>query len=147
MMPPAPPRLSTMTCCLSCSESICASGRATMSVGPPGGKGTTSRTGLVGYVWAWTAEHRIATSGNVRSVLRRVRITITLTPPVVVWTCATYTRTDPGLFRAARLVRAHAHLADYFSPARDVGAHDVAEFDARHRSRLQPLLRELAAHV
>src|SRR2546428_5489236 len=42
MLPPAPPRLSTRTCWPSCSESFCATGLATMSVGPPGGNGTTS---------------------------------------------------------------------------------------------------------
>jgi hypothetical protein len=41
--PPAPPRLSITTTDLSVSPNICANGRATMSVGPPAGNGTTRR--------------------------------------------------------------------------------------------------------
>ena len=41
--PPAPPRLSITTTDLSPSPNICANGRATISVGPPAGKGTISR--------------------------------------------------------------------------------------------------------
>jgi hypothetical protein len=48
MVPPAPPRFSTTTCCFSASESFCAMGRAKMSVEPPGGKGTTSLMGFEG---------------------------------------------------------------------------------------------------
>src|SRR5207253_418651 len=43
--PAAPARLSTITLDFSASPSINAYGRATMSVGPPAGNGTTSRTG------------------------------------------------------------------------------------------------------
>ena len=50
-MPPAPPRLSTMTCCLSGSASRCATTRARMSLPPPGGKGTIRRMGREGYGW------------------------------------------------------------------------------------------------
>src|SRR5262245_29536414 len=48
-MPPAPPRLSLMTCWPMRSPSFCPTSRAMMSVDPPGGKATISRTGLVGY--------------------------------------------------------------------------------------------------
>ena len=41
--PPAPPRLSITTTDLSVCPNICANGRATMSVGPPAGNGTTRR--------------------------------------------------------------------------------------------------------
>jgi hypothetical protein len=39
--PPAPPRLSITTVAFSASASNCANGRATVSVAPPGGNGTT----------------------------------------------------------------------------------------------------------
>src|SRR5688572_3927735 len=45
----APPRLSMMTCWPKRSVSLAATPRATISVVPPGGYGTTKRTGLVGY--------------------------------------------------------------------------------------------------
>jgi hypothetical protein len=52
MLPLAPPLLSTITFCPSCSPSLCASRRATRSVGPPGGKGTTIVIGLAGQACA-----------------------------------------------------------------------------------------------
>src|SRR6266513_1206322 len=52
MLPPEPPRLSTMTGWLHFSASFCAIGRARMSLPPPGGKGTVSLTGLVGNACA-----------------------------------------------------------------------------------------------
>jgi hypothetical protein len=55
-VPPAPPLLS-MTNWRPTFLVICAnSGRAKASVPPPGGKGTTMVTGLVGHAeaWAWT---------------------------------------------------------------------------------------------
>jgi hypothetical protein len=48
MLPPAPARLSTTTVCFQISPSFCASRRATTSVLPPGAKGTTRVTLLVG---------------------------------------------------------------------------------------------------
>jgi hypothetical protein len=53
MMPPPPALFSTTTVWPSTAPSFSASVRATMSVVPPGAKGTTSRTGLLGQaVWA-----------------------------------------------------------------------------------------------
>src|SRR6266700_2565850 len=49
MLPPAPGRLSTITCCATRSESFCAIDRAMIWVPPPGGKATTKRIGLAGY--------------------------------------------------------------------------------------------------
>ena len=49
MTPPAPPRLSTTTCLPHRSPSCVAIMRPTMSLLPPGGNGTMSRTGLAGY--------------------------------------------------------------------------------------------------
>ena len=46
--PPAPPLFSTTNGCPSASWSLCAMERARMSVDPPGGKGTTRRTGRRG---------------------------------------------------------------------------------------------------
>src|SRR5258705_2138346 len=50
MLPLAPGRLSTMNCCLSDSESACASWRAYRSVPPPGDEGTMNFTGRAGQV-------------------------------------------------------------------------------------------------
>src|SRR5512134_3010987 len=52
MLPPAPLRLSTTTCCFQASVSLCATRRATSSVGPAGGNGTIARIGREGYCWA-----------------------------------------------------------------------------------------------
>src|ERR1044071_7301348 len=57
MLPLAPGLLSTMNCCLSGSESACASWRAYRSVPPPGDEGTmnlTGREGQASCAWAST---------------------------------------------------------------------------------------------
>src|SRR5688572_21219207 len=48
IVPPAPPRLSTSTCWPIDSPMRCATSRATTSVVPPAGKGTTIRSGRAG---------------------------------------------------------------------------------------------------
>src|SRR2546427_3762383 len=48
MLPPAPARFSTSTCCPRFSPSVLATIRATVSVPPPGSKPTTIVTGLLG---------------------------------------------------------------------------------------------------
>ena len=48
MLPPAPGLFSTTTDWPHASESFCAMSRPAMSSDPPGGNGTTMRTGLVG---------------------------------------------------------------------------------------------------
>src|SRR5882762_507374 len=48
MLPPAPARFSTTTCCPRFSPSVLATMRATVSVPPPGSKPTTIVTGLLG---------------------------------------------------------------------------------------------------
>ena len=60
MLPPAPGRLSTTTLWPQASVRCFATSRARMSVAPPGGNGTTSRIGLVGYAGACA----IANSGK-----------------------------------------------------------------------------------
>src|SRR5690606_5308693 len=52
MVPVAPALFSTTKDCLSCSPSLLATARATESVAPPGGKGTTMVTGLSGQACA-----------------------------------------------------------------------------------------------
>src|SRR5689334_1768818 len=52
MLPPAPARLSAMNCVPYALVSVSATRRPMMSVGPPGGNGMMTRTGLVGYCWA-----------------------------------------------------------------------------------------------
>src|SRR4029079_1448694 len=52
MLPPAPARFSISTGWPSVSESFCWATRATISVGPPGAKGTMTRIGLEGQVCA-----------------------------------------------------------------------------------------------
>src|SRR4051812_46285683 len=49
MLPAAPGRLSTITCCPSLSLSLGVSARAVVSVPPPGAKPTIMRIGFVGY--------------------------------------------------------------------------------------------------
>ena len=51
--PPAPPRLSTITGCPMDSLMRCATRRATISVVPPAGNGTTILIGFVGKLCAW----------------------------------------------------------------------------------------------
>ncbi len=55
MEPDAPARFSTTTGCLSRSASFWPTMRAAVSVGPPGGNGTTSLMGLVGQACAMAA--------------------------------------------------------------------------------------------
>src|SRR5687768_10448919 len=52
IMLPAPGLFSTTNGCANDFEKSAASTRATMSVPPPGGEGTTMRTARVGYSWA-----------------------------------------------------------------------------------------------
>src|SRR5262245_35497845 len=49
MLPPAPPRLSTTTCCPQTSVNFWPSRRAIVSVAAPGGNGTMMRIGRPGY--------------------------------------------------------------------------------------------------
>src|SRR5262249_32496683 len=58
MMPLAPPRLSTTSCCPSRSVSRAARKRPRMSLLPPGGNGITQRMGLVGKASAACAADR-----------------------------------------------------------------------------------------
>src|SRR3982075_4268134 len=51
-VPPAPARFSTTNGCPNSCDSACAKGRATISVVPPGAKGTISVTGLLGHTCA-----------------------------------------------------------------------------------------------
>src|ERR1019366_3755727 len=51
-VPPAPGRLSMMTCCPQAAVSFCPTMRARKSVEPPGGKGTMTRMVLLGYACA-----------------------------------------------------------------------------------------------
>src|SRR4051812_30409537 len=62
MTPPWPPMFSTTTGWPSSLDMPCASPRAKMSEGPPGGKGTMRRTGLAGYGCASTASGSAATA-------------------------------------------------------------------------------------
>src|SRR5690242_2936024 len=58
--PPAPPRLSTTNCWPRISDNFAENTRAVMSLPPPGANGTITRTGLVGYCWAWTGAAAVA---------------------------------------------------------------------------------------
>ncbi|MNV73445.1 hypothetical protein D3C71_1665950 [compost metagenome] len=73
IVPPAPALFSTMTCLPSASFNCCASARASVSAAPPGGKGTTMRMGLSGYVWACAAAPRPMVSSPARAVARTPR--------------------------------------------------------------------------
>jgi hypothetical protein len=63
VLPPPPLRLSTTTGCPSVTDSLSATMRAMLSTPPPGGYGTTSVIGLVGYSSATTAtQNRIVSN-------------------------------------------------------------------------------------
>src|SRR5450759_4075738 len=64
MMPLAPARFSTTTCCPSASESFGAIVRAATSVAPPAGKGTMKRTAFTGQDWASTGVLAAAMHSN-----------------------------------------------------------------------------------
>src|SRR5688572_30199924 len=67
ILPPAPARLSTTTCCPRSAPSGCATIRETMSTPLPGDEGAMSLIGLVGYACAKT------TPVNAKSVLARMK--------------------------------------------------------------------------
>src|SRR5436190_5034680 len=77
--PPAPPRLSATTVALRFSPSICANGRATMSVGPPAGNGITTRICFPANICACAGAIEPATRAEAtaaatpRNSLRRIR--------------------------------------------------------------------------
>src|ERR1051325_2371069 len=60
MLPPAPMRFSTITCCCQSSDHLSAMSRAVKSAAPPGVKVTMMCTGFVGY--ALCAEQMLARS-------------------------------------------------------------------------------------
>src|SRR5688572_12793786 len=73
MIPLAPPRLSTTTCCPSCSVSFWLTIRARMSGEPPGGEGTMKRIGFVGYACALAQpypSHKPQAASSKRSEIR-----------------------------------------------------------------------------
>src|SRR4051812_45891572 len=90
MEPPAPPRLSTTTACLSAPDRSCAKGRATISVGPPAGKGTTSRSEWSGHDCAYSG-----VASNARAMKR----------PLVKWRIF-----DRGYDGTGELIRAREAL-------------------------------------
>src|SRR5574343_667786 len=60
-VPPAPPRLSMISCLPVRRENWADRGRAKASVPPPAGNGTTIVTGLVGQLdWAWADQAPVA---------------------------------------------------------------------------------------
>ena len=72
-LPPAPVRFSTVTGWPSFSCIRSASTRATTSVAPPGGKGTTMRSGRVGAQAAPCAAAIRGSSGEARAASARLR--------------------------------------------------------------------------
>src|SRR5258708_3807037 len=70
MLPPAPARVSTTTCCPSRTPSGSATTRALLSATPPGVKGTMMRSGFAGHSWPMAALIRISE----RKTLRAIRI-------------------------------------------------------------------------
>src|SRR5258706_12879554 len=77
MLPPAPARFSIRTGWPSVSLSFCWATRATISVGPPGAKGTITRIGLAGQVWARAGSvHKISSIAN--AVLEKFLISVPL---------------------------------------------------------------------
>src|SRR5258706_13535089 len=66
IMPPAPPRLSTTTCCPSCEDSLGAMMREVISVPPPGANGLTHLIACCGHACA-QAEPVSAMAANPQS--------------------------------------------------------------------------------
>src|SRR5688572_7940927 len=76
MLPLAPGRFSTMTCCPSRAASGSPMTRALLSVTPPGAKGTMMRTGLTGYSCAHAGcLGTVATASSNRTTTRHFIIT------------------------------------------------------------------------
>src|SRR4051812_14751002 len=71
MMPPAPARLSTTTCCPTLSDIFCAISRATISVEPPGANPTRKRMDLDGKFCADAA----TVNNNVNKNIAALRMT------------------------------------------------------------------------
>ena len=70
ILPPAPPRFSTRKGWPSLSCNASASSRVTMSFDPPGGKGTTRRTGRSGQAACARAGKAMALASSPRRVIR-----------------------------------------------------------------------------
>ena len=68
MLPPAPLRLSTTTCCFHASVSLCPTRRATSSVGPIGGNGTINRIGRDGYCCPAAGDEKRAIADNAATI-------------------------------------------------------------------------------
>ena len=73
MLPPAPPRLSTMKGCPSAWPSRSASTRAVASVAPPARNGTISRTGWLGQAGCARGTAGAASSGRAPRTARRCK--------------------------------------------------------------------------
>src|SRR5258708_25749765 len=79
MLPPAPARFSTTNCWPRLSLSFTPTILAMMSTGPPGAKGTMTRTGLLGHAWAWQAPANAHAASATESLLL---ISVILSPPM-----------------------------------------------------------------
>src|SRR5262252_3865106 len=74
MLPPAPGRFSTTTCCLRPSDIALATERASTSEEPPGANVTMSRIGPVGYCWASAPDAKASAANAANISVRRVRV-------------------------------------------------------------------------
>src|SRR5438477_792363 len=125
MLPPAPGRLSTTTGCFQLAVIFSASMRAIRPPALPGGKGTTKRTGLAGYVCAAAAPP--SRSARNKTTTRGI-----------------------GLLRAGilrSLVPLRSRSFDDLAEPLDLGADEGAEFGRGAAERLHAEREELVAHL
>src|SRR5580700_6620022 len=106
MLLPAPDRFSMKTCWPHMAESLSATVRATISVGPPAATGTTMRTGLAGYAvfGACARPSRTkrfgATAWAAASAIKRRRVNMSATSAL---------STGPSYLRSAAISTAELH--------------------------------------
>src|SRR5689334_22805505 len=128
MLPPAPPRLSTMNCCGNAWLKALAVARARMSVVPPGANGTTIFTGLVGQPDCAPAGRAAAPAAKASSERRERKGWLMMSPWVVVASAAPSKRPPAGGRSAGcptASVGVDAGCLDDGAPLRDLGGHEL----------------------
>src|SRR5215207_6742725 len=159
MLPPAPPRLSITTCWFQASESFAATIRATESMPPPAGNGTTRRTKRDGHACAragraisagmsavvadsFSTPRRLSMALAPRALFRLVRVNS--------GRLHAFLPDDRGGFRdgeefhqrpcRVRLLRCRVQAGREHGDLLDVGRQRTDEVDALHRQYLADLL-------
>ena len=135
MFPPAPGLFSTITCCFHSGARREPNERATMSVAPPGGKGTTMRTSFSGY-----CAYAGAANARPRSMLDQMRTLMFEWSPSTEFVQAPSIVGEHLGLLCRRQVLSLAQLADGMRiaavPVREIGGvDDLVVADELHRLR------------